>query len=75
MEPGDLVRVDENRLIGIVDPHLDYTAMEGTVFIVESVELVTDSLGPTGNLFVTVLDPTDGARWVVDGNVLTKIVS
>jgi hypothetical protein len=49
--------------------------MEGTVFIVDEIDPVYDFLGPTGNLFVTVLDPTDGARWVVDGNVLTKIVS
>jgi len=74
VKPGDLVKIDENRHTRIADPHIDYGVMEGTIFIVENVELDADPLGPTGNLFVTVIDPTDGGRWVVDGNVLTKIV-
>ena len=69
MKPGDLVRIDENRpVVG------GYGFTEGKVFIVDKVELVEDPLGPTGDLFVTVVDPTDGGRWVIDGNVLTKIV-
>ncbi len=69
MKPGDLVRINENRpVVG------GYGVAEGQVFIVDKVELVEDPLGPTGDLFVTVVDPTDGGRWVIDGNVLVKIV-
>lgn len=75
MKQGDLVKLDENRHIGVTGLHVEYDRMGGTIFIVESVELDTDPLGPTGDLFVTVVDPTDGGRWVVDGNVLVKIVS
>jgi hypothetical protein len=74
VKPGDLVRIDENRRFGVTDLHVEYGLMGGTIFIVESVELDTDPLGPTGNLFITVVDPTDGGKWVVEGNVLTKIV-
>ena len=76
MKPGDLVRIDENRPTGHDLHHdIEYYAMKETIFIVDKVELVEDPLGPTGNLFVTVVDPADGGRWVIDGNVLTKIVS
>jgi len=74
VKPGDLVRIDGNRPMGRVDHDLEYYATKETIFIVDKVELVEDPLGPTGDLFVTVVDPTDGGRWVIDGNVLTKIV-
>ena len=75
MKPGDLVRIDESRPTGHVNHNLVYYATKETIFIVDKVELVEDPLGPTGDLFVTVVNPTDGGRWIVDGNVLTKIVS
>jgi hypothetical protein len=74
VKPGDLVKIDGNRPMGHADGILEYYAMKETIFIVDKVELVEDPLGPTGNLFVTVVDPTGGGRWVIDGNVLVKIV-
>ena len=74
MKPGDLVRIDGNRPMEHADGTLEYYATKETIFIVDKVELIEDPLGPTGNLFVTVVNPTDGGRWVIDGNVLIKIV-
>ena len=75
MKPGDLVKIDGNQPMEHADGILVYYAMKETIFIVDKVELIEDPLGPTGNLFVTVVDPKEGGRWIVDGNVLTKIVS
>jgi len=75
VKPGDLVKIDGNQPMEHADGILVYYAMKETIFIVAAVALVTDSFSPTGNLFVTVVDPKDGGRWVIDGNVLTKIVS
>jgi hypothetical protein len=74
VKPGDLVRIDESRPTGHVNHNLIYCAAKENIFIVDKVELVEDPLGPTGELFVTVVDPTDGGRWVIDGNILVKIV-
>ena len=74
MKPGDLVRIDGNRPMGHADGTLEYYATKETIFIVDKVELIEDPLGPTGDLFITVVNPTDGGRWVIDGNVLIKIV-
>ena len=74
MKPGDLVRIDESRPTVHAEAVLEYYATKETIFIVDKVELIEDPLGPTGDLFVTVVDPTGGGRWVIDGNVLIKIV-